>query len=193
MQTQFKMSLFVAIVGVISILIQGKYYFSIDPVNDGAKWRRTVGQEIYSPLLFAFTYQDGDDWKTSHASTFSAMDPAYSLPKNVAIITLEELEDGSVLLRLAHLYEAGEDVELSKVTEVELKNVFANRKISKITEMSLSANQEKSKMKVKKWRVEGYENGQQAEGGVRGGPVDEDKLIVELGPMEIRTFILLFK
>lgn len=35
--------------------IQGKYYFRIDPIGDGAKWRRTFGQEIYSPLLLAFT------------------------------------------------------------------------------------------------------------------------------------------
>lgn len=33
------------------------------------------------------------------------MDPNYILPPNVALITLQELEDGSVLIRLAHLYE----------------------------------------------------------------------------------------
>lgn len=35
--------------------IQGKYYTRIDPVGEGAKWRRTFGQEIYSPLLLAFS------------------------------------------------------------------------------------------------------------------------------------------
>lgn len=35
--------------------IQGKYYFRIDPIGDGAKWRRSFGQEIYSPPLLAFT------------------------------------------------------------------------------------------------------------------------------------------
>uniref|UniRef100_A0A2P2KS65 Alpha-mannosidase n=1 Tax=Rhizophora mucronata TaxID=61149 RepID=A0A2P2KS65_RHIMU len=37
------------------LTIQGKYYFRIDPVGEGAKWRRTFGQEIYSPLLLAFS------------------------------------------------------------------------------------------------------------------------------------------
>eukprot|EP01018_Ginkgo_biloba_P017372 Gb_01734 [translate_table: standard] len=121
------------------------------------------------------------------------MDPTYSLPNNIAIITLEELKDGSVLLRLAHLYEVGEDAEFSNAATVELIKVFANRTIRKITEMSLSANQEKSAMKVKRWRVEGYEDGKQEKVGVRGGPINEDTLVVELGPMEIRTFILFFK
>jgi len=72
-----------------------------------------------------------ETWKASHVATGTAMDPGYSLPLNVALITLQvrvpsycrititllksisfslvvvlqELDDGSVLLRLAHLYE----------------------------------------------------------------------------------------
>ena len=37
--------------------IQGKFYFRFDPLGEGAKWRRTFGQEIYSPLLLAFAEQ----------------------------------------------------------------------------------------------------------------------------------------
>lgn len=48
------------------VQIQGKYYFRIDPLGEGAKWRRSVGQEIYSPLLLAFSDQvileKGDVW-----------------------------------------------------------------------------------------------------------------------------------
>ncbi|KAH9329198.1 hypothetical protein KI387_001306, partial [Taxus chinensis] len=142
------------------LTIQGKYYFNINPIGGGAKWRRTVGQEIYSPLLLAFTHQKGDDW-TPRISTFTAMDPTYSLPNNVAIVTLEELEDGSVLLRLAHLYETGEDIDYSNLAVVELKKVFPLKTIIELTEMNLSANQEKSAMKLKEWKVEGYDGGQQ--------------------------------
>lgn len=37
--------------------VQGKYYVRIDSLGEGAKWRRSFGQEIYSPLLLAFTEQ----------------------------------------------------------------------------------------------------------------------------------------
>ncbi|CAN6472468.1 unnamed protein product [Victoria cruziana] len=172
------------------LVIQGKFYLNINPLGHGAKWRRTMGQEIYSPLLLAFAEQEGDELRTP-VPTFSATDSSYSLPDNVAVITLEELKDGSVLLRLAHLYELGEDKDLSVMASVHLRKLFSNKKIKKISELSLSANQEREAMERKRlvWKVEGAHN---AETVVRGGPVDPIKLVVELGPMEIRTFALVF-
>uniref|UniRef100_A0A251RVG3 Putative galactose mutarotase-like domain-containing protein n=1 Tax=Helianthus annuus TaxID=4232 RepID=A0A251RVG3_HELAN len=87
------------------LAVQGKYYLRMDPVGEGAKWRRSYGQEIYSPLLLSFTEQDGNKGTNFQVSKFSGMDSTYSLPDNVALLTLQELEDGNVLLRLAHLYE----------------------------------------------------------------------------------------
>jgi len=40
-----------------AVQIQGKLYYRIDPLGEGAKWRRSFGQEIYSPLLLAFAEQ----------------------------------------------------------------------------------------------------------------------------------------
>ena len=50
--------------------IQGKLYLRIDHIGEGAKWRRTVGQEIYSPLLLAFTEQV-TKWKGNKMYPFS--------------------------------------------------------------------------------------------------------------------------
>lgn len=55
--------------------------------------------------------------------------------------------------------------------------------------MSLSANQERKEMEKTRldWKVEGDPD----DGGVvRGGAVDPVKLVVELAPMEIRTFVI---
>ncbi|KAG5252146.1 glycosyl hydrolase family protein [Salix suchowensis] len=87
------------------LTIQGKFFLRIDQLGEGAKWRRTFGQEIYSPVLLAFTEQDGSNEINFPLPTFSGIDPSYSLPNNVAVITLQELDNGKVLLRLAHLYE----------------------------------------------------------------------------------------
>ncbi|KAH9791608.1 alpha-mannosidase [Citrus sinensis] len=174
------------------LTIQGKFYLRIDHLGEGAKWRRSVGQEIYSPLLLAFAEQDGDNWMNSHVSTFSGIDSFYNFPSNIAIITLQELENGQVLLRLAHLYETGEDKDYSVLTSVELKKLFPNKKISKVTEMNLSANQERATMEKKRlaWKVEG--SAEEETKVVRGGPVDPATLVVELAPMEIRTFFIDF-
>ncbi|KAH9710933.1 putative alpha-mannosidase [Citrus sinensis] len=140
------------------LTVRGNYYLSVNQLGAGARWRRTTGQEVYSPLLLAFTQ--------------------------------EELDDGSVLLRLAHLYEEGEDAEYSTLAKVELKKMFKGKSIKQLKEMSLSANQEKLEMKKMTWKVEG-ESGK-THSPVRGGPVDASTLVVELGPMEIRTFLLKF-
>ncbi|XP_022774192.1 alpha-mannosidase At3g26720-like isoform X2 [Durio zibethinus] len=178
--------------GCEGLTIQGKFYLRIDPIGEGAKWRRTVGQEIYSPLLLAFSEQDGNDWMSSHVPTFSGIDPSYSLPDNVAIITLQELENGKVLLRLAHLYESGEDKDYSVMASVELKKLFPKKKINKVTEMSLSANQERGEMERRRlaWKVEGTFEEEEEPEVVRGEPLDPSKLVVELAPMEIRTFLI---
>ncbi|KAJ0054515.1 hypothetical protein Pint_01278 [Pistacia integerrima] len=174
------------------LTVLGKYYLRIDPSGEGAKWRRSYGQEIYSPFLLAFTEQDGDNWASSHVASFSGMDPSYVLPDNVAMLTLQELDDGKVLLRLAHLYEIGEDKDLSVTSSVELKKVFPNKKINNVTETNLSANQERAEMEKKRlvWKVEGS-SGEEAK-VVRGGAVDPTALVVELAPMEIRTFVIDF-
>ncbi|KAL0920098.1 hypothetical protein M5K25_009208 [Dendrobium thyrsiflorum] len=173
------------------LTIQGKFYLRIDPLGEGAKWRRTTGQEIYSPLLMAFSEQDGGNSANSHVPKFSATD-SYCLPENVAMITLQTLNDGSILLRLAHLYEVGEDKDLSKMATVDLRKLFPGKTISKITETNLSANQDISELKKKrlKWKVEGNTR---SETVVRGRPVDPSELLVELSPMEIRTFLLNFQ
>lgn len=170
------------------LTIQGKYYYSIDPLGDGAKWRRSFGQEIYSPLLLAFSEQDGDDWKNSRISSFSGVDSSYSLPDNVALLTLQELDDGKVLLRLAHLYEIGEDSLLSTMTTVELKKLFPGKKINNVLETSLTANQERKEKEKKRlvWKTEEEEEIKVE----RGAPFDPAKLVVELAPMEIRTFVI---
>ncbi|KAF7801853.1 alpha-mannosidase [Senna tora] len=172
------------------LTIQGKLYLRIDRLGEGAKWRRTVGQEIYSPLLLAFTEQDDDEW-LHFPSAFSGIDSSYSLPNNTALITFQELENGKVLLRLAHLYEIGEDKDYSAMASVELKKLFPNKKIRKVTEMSLSANQERAEMEKKRllWKVQGAAEEAKV---VRGGPIDPAKLVVELAPMEIRTFLIDF-
>ncbi|OMO52365.1 hypothetical protein COLO4_37248 [Corchorus olitorius] len=172
------------------LTVVGKYYLRIDPLGEAAKWRRSFGQEIYSPFLLAFTEQDGNGWKNSNVLSFTGMDPSYTLPDNIAMITLQELDNGKVLLRLAHLYEVGEDNDLSVMASVELRKVFAHKKINKVTEMNLSANQGRTEMEKKRlvWKTEGSSG--ESPKAVRGGPVDPAALVVQLAPMEIRTFVI---
>ncbi|KAJ6797677.1 alpha-mannosidase [Iris pallida] len=172
------------------LVTRGNYHLSINQIGSGARWRRTSGQQIYSPLLLAFTHEVEESWKSSHITKSTSMDQTYSLPPNVALITLQDLDDGTVLIRLAHLYEAGEDDQYSALVSVDLGKIFAQKTIKEVKETSLSANQDKSEMKKLHWRVEG--DGGSYPAPTRGGPISNSTLIVKLGPMEIRTFLLTF-
>lgn len=57
--------------------------------------------------------------------------------------------------------------------------------------MNLSANQEREEMEKKRlsWKVKDAPKEVPA---MRGAPVDSSKLVAELGPMEIRTFLIKF-
>ncbi|KAL1569764.1 alpha-mannosidase [Salvia divinorum] len=174
------------------LTVRGNYYVSVDQLGSGARWRRRAGQEIYSPLVLAFSHEESEKWSSSYLVDGSSMASNYSLPLNVALITLQEREDGSVLLRLANLYEAGEDPDYSKVAKVELKKMFSGKTITEVKETSLSANQDKSEMKrTTTWQVEGTAQNEAA-APTRGASVDAATLVVEVALMEIRTFILTF-
>jgi len=59
-----------------------------------------------------------------------------------------------------------------------------------VKETSLTGNQEKAEMEKRRliWKVEGSA-GEEVK---RGEAVDEEELVVELAPMEIRTFLIRF-
>ncbi|XBJ15295.1 hypothetical protein VPH35_007214 [Triticum aestivum] len=170
------------------LVARGTYYVNVNKLGHGAHWRRTQGQKVYSPFLLGFAHEDESSWKSYSVVKASMMDANYSLPDNVAIITLQYLDDGTTLLRLAHLFQAAEDPQYSVMAKVELKKFFGKRTIKELTETNLSANQKKSAMRKLKWRVVGDTESSPAP--ITGRPVDSQALVVELGPMEIRTFLL---
>lgn len=70
--------------------------------------------------------------------------------------------------------------------------ILFSQQISKLTEVSLSTNQEKAEMLKKRlvWQVKAD---RMEDTTVRGRPVDVSKPVVMIGPMEIRTFIITFE
>ena len=65
--------------------------------------------------------------------------------------------------------------------------------IKKITETSLSANQERTELERKRlvWKVERSSEEEELK-VLRGGPIDPANFVVKLTPMEIRTFVIDF-
>ncbi|KAH9288461.1 hypothetical protein KI387_032578, partial [Taxus chinensis] len=124
------------------------------------------------------------------APQYSAFPPGYELPPNIAIITLQELENQHTLLRLAHLYEVGEDDKFSVPATVDFQDLFQGRKIEEVVELNLSGAQKLSEIKPLVWQVEGEES--VIHKSSKRIETKNGQYIVELAPMEIRTFELEF-
>ncbi|XP_067010796.2 lysosomal alpha-mannosidase isoform X2 [Anabrus simplex] len=154
-----------------------------------AESRELVQRKLLSPRVFLSTLHDVsfEQWKNSRTMEFSGMKEA--LPINVQILTLEPWKNGTLLLRLEHILEKGEDPQLSKSVTVDLQKLFAPFSLLSAEEMSLGANQPLSEVHRLSWRIE-HERRKSHKS--RQATV-QDSSGVTLGPMEIRTFIIRVK
>ena len=86
-------------------------------------------------------------------------------------------ESRLMIVRFAHMYQAHESKLYSKTVTVDLSSLFPGKHITKVTEMSLSANQELATTNY-------------GRGGFLGAQPQAGDYDVSVGPMEIKTYII---
>ncbi|XP_033225890.1 lysosomal alpha-mannosidase-like [Belonocnema kinseyi] len=127
-----------------------------------------------------------EDWKANYKMHSSGL--AKILPRNVHILTLEPWRDGSVLLRLEHLFESNESAKFSKPVIVNLKDLFSNFTVTAVHETTLGGNQWLEDSQRLKWVPE---KDYVVENNYTFEPIiSENEMNVLLMPMQIRTFIV---
>lgn len=62
------------------------------------------------------------------------------LPENINLLTLKQLDQSTLLMRLEHIYQANEDPVLSQPQEVDLNEILPMFIINSVQEMRLAAN-----------------------------------------------------
>ena len=149
------------------LIVRGKFLLLLEAAKSSAKFHRVIGEEEMLRPSLAFSAGSG------HEASYQAL--SRSLPPNVHLLTLEKF-DKFLLLRIEHQFAVGEDDEFSRAVTVQLKGLFKDFTIQAVTELNLSANQEKKQLKRAK----------------RGSKISfcNDDFEITLKPMEIRTFKL---
>jgi len=107
-----------------------------------------------------------------------------ALPFNVHLLNLQAVDPNTkdVILRLQHIFEVKEHPVWSLPAQVDLRKLFAlPLAIQNVTELNLSANQDKSQVHRLTWLTKDT-------GSVQYERPSADPYIVILNPMEIRTF-----
>lgn len=127
------------------------------------------------------------------------------LPKMINLLSLESWDQYQVLIRLEHIFEINEDADYSRPVQVSLRRMFKNFKIVKVREMTLDALQDIEVARTNRLRFQTstnpYKNYTDELGDfvnmdyvshlMEGAQANnEDLFIVELRPMEIRTFLV---
>ncbi|KAJ1527978.1 hypothetical protein ONE63_007908 [Megalurothrips usitatus] len=136
---------------------------------------------FFTPLAKDMSF---DKWQKTYNMEFSGLKK--SLPHNVHVLTLEPWKGKSLLLRLEHFVERGEDHELSKVATVNVQDMLSPFKILRVRETTLAANHWLKDSQRLKWKVESNEIEEVEEVKVQ----DENDFVVQLSPMQIRTFVI---
>jgi len=134
------------------------------------------------------------------------------LPSTVHLLTLSPLKDhvGQLLVRLEHMFEAGESQVYSLPVTVSLQHLLKGKEITQARETTLSANKWKDEAQRLTWKVtnstqqcdqqssvpEFHPRPQHTSDPLSGFTENEamdGNLLVTLKPMEIRTFIVSVK
>ena len=179
------------------LVVTGTHYLILrpTPVQRAANEFRALQSRIYSPLhLLSAPLQSASvpAYLSSHTATKSFL--TTSLPPELELITLQQLNATQGLVRFAHSYgrHGIDESDLSVKVGLNLTaSVFA-RPISNWREVSLSANQRPAKQRPQyTWRVQGEDRdvGRVAAPSAAMNGLNE---VVGIDAMEIVTFLVDF-
>lgn len=185
----------------IGLVVRGKNYLLFNQADINSNLRhRKLGLEIFgTPLMF---FKEGD-LNAGDVAKQRELFPnlAVSLPLNVHLLTLEPFDlplgpvsdSKTLLVRLEHIFDQDEDVELSKPQTVSLPELLATfGEIDTVEELTLGGNEPWADAKARRLRWKAEETGQHQNRQSDQKDDDPSGFVYELKPMSIRTFKIKF-
>ncbi len=178
---------------------RGKHWLQLALDGKEAERRhRFAAQQKFMDAVTTFSSAGGlsfEQWSKKYRMYGSALNDKAKLPANVHLLSAEEWHGNSrdsVLLRFEHIFQTGEDEVMSKSVQFDLDAVFAGFEVTAVEEVALAANLRLGERKRLDWNpkedneVTDEEEAEREPLNVSGkGPK-----MVELTPMQIRTFIV---
>jgi len=174
--------------------IRTREWLILDTMGGSARQHRPKSLLLNNPplLMFGQAVSSPSQWINTYETTFTPLVAA--LPPNLHLLSFYLRDNGEYLVRLNHIYPAGEDSQYSQPVTIDLQQVFAHLDVVSITEMSLTANQPITDIHRLNWRTVDVEY----PGAKTVNPVDYGMIpivgtVITLRPMEIRTFLVRFQ
>ena len=142
----------------VGLVVRGKHLLILETPNNSASIHRTVAQQFYMQPIptFALTNLSYSDYSNNYRLTWSSL--VDTMPRNLHLLTLDQLGPKQYLVRVEHYFELNEDAMLSQPIEVDLQQLFHSLgQISDVTELILTANLPLSELNRLNWTSNEYE------------------------------------
>jgi lysosomal alpha-mannosidase len=147
--------------------------------------KQAVQDMMFKPhLTFSALNVSASQWLSSYKPSFTGL--SAPLPANVHLLTTHALSFTDVLVRLAHLFETGEDNTLSSAVTVSLTNLFKQVTLSNCVEMTVPGSKILANVPVRTVKIEG--EGSSTFPTLPSPPNGADQSIT-INAMDVRTFM----
>jgi lysosomal alpha-mannosidase len=169
------------------LVIRALHRISVLPAaSAAARGKQDVQDLMFRPLVTFSPLGAGATpaaWLAANTGNWSGAG-ASRLPPSVHLVTTHAWGPHEVLVRLAHLFETGEDAALSAPVTLDLTTLYAGAPLSACVEMTVPASQPLSNVPV---RTVSTTEGPSTYPTIPAAPSGSGQTIT-IAPMEVRTF-----
>ncbi|XP_050429142.1 lysosomal alpha-mannosidase-like isoform X2 [Adelges cooleyi] len=171
------------------LVARGQHYIAYGSVDEQNAVQRLLAQKKLIRPQYFFTKKPStiSHKELNDTTKLQFYGMKNLLPVNVQVLTLEPWKEGTILLRLEHIFEYNEDTNLSKPVVVNIQDLFTKFRIVSLRETILGGNQWLSENNKLSWRTD--DNDLEVDESPTRSYKTVDPTHILLTPMQIRTFV----
>mmetsp|Transcript_897 Transcript_897/g.1222 ORF Transcript_897/g.1222 Transcript_897/m.1222 type:complete len:1115 (-) Transcript_897:41-3385(-) len=178
------------------LTVRGRHWLVLGDIKSTNMDRRLLDTVLQFPATLTFATKDVANEIQTPRRSFISKEP----PANLRIMTLTNnyahISGGKTLLRVAHLYSVGEHPTLSLPAKLSIDSVFSEQglNVKSVEETSLTGNQPLKQLDDEKLVWKTYEpwNYSHPKSYEERKYMAKDGFVVEIRPMEVRSFWVTF-
>lgn len=178
----------------LGLVVTGTQRVTLDTVANSPLLHKWNTRRLTFPPTLSFTPLAGSvqDYINNNVVLYSALNEP--LPVNIHLLTVQDNsilgDNGTMILRLDHSFEVGEDPVYSQPVTVDIEALFTHLSLTACTEMTLTANAALADVQRFDWKTEADSNPESPFVRTKEEiKASRNAFEVTISPMQIRTWL----
>ena len=117
---------------------RGQHWLILEAKKDQRNQRQLALELFHQPVVAFSPIKSASNFRSSVITDFTGIQKP--LPENVHLLTLKQISKNSILLRLEHFLQNGEDLFLSQPATVDVDQIFSTLDVIAVEELLLAGN-----------------------------------------------------